>query len=188
MKSILIHNFTKRKLHLVERFLRKHKLYNVHAIIPGEDFTEEIKPLLIKYGLNVMIPVYCTETGHESVVEIEKRNPGFEQRVLDYPRHKIELLRYSAENPSSASIAALAVSFPRLPIRCLRSTSIYDAYYVEHQTFNENVLPQLTDEERDIANVVWSNDLSETFQLIDFGLLQELGMVGEEECLLLTKA
>ncbi len=188
MKSILIHNFTKRKLHLVDRFLRKSKLYNVHAIVAGEDFTDEIQSLLLKYGLNVMIPVYCVEKGHESVAEIEKRNPGFEKRLLAYPRHKIELLRHSIDEASPESLVALGLSFPRMRIRNLRSNNPVDAYYTERQIFEEHLLPQLEEEEQHNISLLWAGNLDQDFQMLDFGLLLELGLIEEDECLLLTKA
>lgn len=188
MKSILIHNFTKRKLHLVDRFLRKNKLFNVHAIVAGEDFTDEIQHLLIKYGLNVLVPVTCVEAGHESVAEIEKRNPGFEQRLLAYPRHKIELLRHSGMNPSAESIVALGLSFPRMRIRNLRSPTPVDGYYTEREIFHDHLLPQLSDEEQVSIAVMWGDNLDQDFQMLDFGLLLELGLIEEDECLLLTKA
>ncbi|HHS7556373.1 TPA: hypothetical protein ACTPQ1_004665 [Salmonella enterica] len=187
MKSILIHNFTKRKLHLVDRFLRKKKLYNVHAIVSGEDFTDDIQSLLIKYGLNVIIPVNCVEKGHESVAEIEKRNPGFEARVLAYPRHKIELLRHSDMEPSPESLIALGLSFPRMRIRNLRNTTPVDAYYTERQIFEEHLFPQLEEDEQHQITVVWGDDLDQSFQMLDFGLLFELGLIEEDECLLMTK-
>lgn len=112
----------------------------MHAIVAGEDFTDEIQSLLIKYGLNVMIPVYCVEKGHESVAEIEKRNPGFEKRLLAYPRHKIELLRHSIDEASPESLVALGLSFPRMRIRNLRSNNPVDAYYTERQIFEEHLL------------------------------------------------
>ncbi|QVW55313.1 hypothetical protein pEaSNUABM29_00273 [Erwinia phage pEa_SNUABM_29] len=175
-------------MHLVDRFLRKKKLFNVHAIVSGEDFTDEIHSLLIKYGLNVIIPVNCVEKGHESVAEIEKRNPGFEARVLAYPRHKIELLRRSDMEGSPESIIALGMSFPRLRIRNLRNTTPVDSYYAERQIFEEHLLPQLEQEEQHDISVLWGDDLDQSFQMLDFGLLFELGLIEEDECLLLAKA
>lgn len=185
MKSLLIHNFTRHNLHLVDAFMRKHKLYNIHAIVPGEDFNDDIIKLLNRYSLNVIIPLRCVEEGHNSVLAVEQRNPGFEERVKAYPKHKLQIMRRANEQSSAVSIIGLALNFPGTPIRAMRGTHLTDAFYHEYEVANKT-LEDMGDEAQG-ATIVWGEELENDFQFIDFGLLQTLGIVGASECLVMTK-
>lgn len=185
MKSLLIHNFTRHSVHLVDAFLRQRKLYNVHAIVPGEDFNDDIQKLLIRYGLNVIIPLDSVDEGHNSVVEIEKRNPGFEERVNAFPKHKLQILRRSSENYDGVAVAGLALNFLGIRIRANRGMHLTDAFYREYEITNKT-FEEMGDEAMN-ALVVWGEELENDFQFIDFGVLTELGIVGASECLVMTK-
>ncbi|EKN1663303.1 hypothetical protein PWL12_002456, partial [Salmonella enterica] len=50
------------------------------------------------------------------------------------------------------------------------------------------LLPQLEEEEQHNISLLWAGNLDQDFQMLDFGLLLELGLIEEDECLLLTKA
>lgn len=190
MKPILIHNITKRKFRFLEKFLESTKLFGCYVQINGEDFTDDVKRLLIRHGVTVVIPMYCTELTDLSVTEIEKRNPGFEQRVLEFPRHKIVLLRRALQEPSVESITALGLSFPGTTIYATRNPdSTIDGFYEEREAFLGLIYPELTDEERQGLHIDWDSGFDNKFRQIDFELLIELGLVkGDDECLLLTKA
>lgn len=185
MKSLLIHNFTQRSLHLVDAFLRKHKMYNVHAIVPGEDFNDDVIRLLNRYGLNVIIPMSCVEEGHQSVIAIESRNPGFEERVKAFPKHKLQIMRRSGGVSNATSVLGLALNFPGVTIRALRSPHLTDAFYHEYDVV-QRTLEEMGDEASE-AKLVWGEELENDFQFIDFGLLAELGIAGATECLVMTK-
>ncbi|ANZ48465.1 hypothetical protein BIZ78_gp110 [Erwinia phage vB_EamM_Caitlin] len=185
MKSLLIHNFTKRNVHLVDAFLRKHKLYNAHAIVPAEHFTKEIEVLCVRFGLNVLVPLSGLEGGHLSLQEVEKRNPGIEERIANFPRHKIEILRRSSRNMDAENLIGLALNWPELRVRACRSLEQYDAFGEEmHMVFG--FMEQNQDEAKTI-NIHFGEELENDFQMLDFGLLSDLGLVGANECLVMTK-
>nr|DAY64752.1 MAG TPA: hypothetical protein [Caudoviricetes sp.] len=190
MKPILIHNITKRKFRFLEKFLETTKLFGCYVQINGEDFNDDVKRLLIRHGVTVVIPMYCTELTDLSVAEIEKRNPGFEQRVLEFPKHKIVLLRRALQEPSVESVAALGLSFPGVTIYVTRNPeSTIDGFYDERETFHSLVYPEFTEDERQGLHIDWDSNFDSKFRKIDFDLLIELGLIkGEDECLLLTKA
>ncbi|ANZ50081.1 hypothetical protein PARSHIK_172 [Erwinia phage vB_EamM_Parshik] len=185
MKSLLIHNFTRRNVHLVEAFLRKHKLYNIHAIVPGEDFNDDTIRLLNRYGLNVILPLQGVEDDHQSVVEIEKRNPGFEKRVVAFPKHKLQVLRRSTGDADPTNVVGLALNFPGVTVRALRGTHLTDAFYHEFEVARKT-LEEMGDEAEE-AKLLWGEELENDFQFIDFGLLVDLGIAGESGCLVTTK-
>ena len=182
MKPILINNITKRRIRLLDKFLENSKLFGCYVMINGEDFTDDVKRLLIRHGVTVIIPM--------SVAEIEKRNPGFEERVLDFPRHKIAFLRRSLSEPSAESITVLALSFPGITIFATRNpNSPIDGFYDEREKFNTVIFPELTAEECQGIRIDWESDFDTRFRHIDFELLIELGLIkGDDECLLLVKA
>ncbi|ANZ48744.1 hypothetical protein BIZ83_gp109 [Erwinia phage vB_EamM_ChrisDB] len=185
MKSLLIHNFTKRSLHLVDLFLRKHKLYNVHAIVPAEDFSKEVEALCVRFGLNVIVPLSGLEGGHLSLQEVEKRNPGIEERIKTFPRHKIEILRRSTRNMDAENLLGLAMNWPEIRVRACRSLEQYDAFGEEmHMVFG--YMEQNQDEAKTL-NFHFGDELETDFQMFDFGLAMELGLVGANECLIMTK-
>ncbi|ECG2576701.1 hypothetical protein EVJ02_24165 [Salmonella enterica subsp. enterica serovar Kedougou] len=190
MKPILINNITKRRIRLLDKFLENSKLFGCYVMINGEDFTDDVKRLLIRHGVTVIIPMYCTELTDLSVAEIEKRNPGFEKRVLDFPRHKIAFLRRSLSEPSAESITVLALSFPGITIFATRNpNSPIDGFYDEREKFNTVIFPELTPEECQGIRIDWESDFDTRFRHIDFELLIELGLIkGDDECLLLVKA
>lgn len=185
MKSLLIHNFTKRSLHLVDAFLRKHKLYNVHAIVPADSFTKDVETLCVRYGLNVIVPLTGLEGDHNALAEVEKRNPGIEERIKTFPRHKIEILRRSTRNLDTENLLGLALNWPELRVRACRSLEQYDAFGEEmHMIFG--FMEQNQDEAKSI-NIHFGQELESDFQMFDFGLALDLGLVGANECLVMTK-
>jgi len=185
MKAFLIHNFTKRSHHLVAAFLHKHGLYNAHALVAPDAFTDDVVKLCIRFGLNVILTLDGVEEHHNSVVEVEKRNPGFEARVTDFPRHKIEILRRSTRNLDTENLIGLALSWPELRVRAVRSHEAYDAFGEEmHLT---RAYMEQNQDHAEQMNIVWGQDIYTDFQLFDFDLAMDLGLVGATECLVMTK-
>lgn len=185
MKSLLIHNFTKRSLHLVDLFLRKHKLYNVHAIVPADSFTKDVDALCVRFGLNVIVPLSGLEGGHLSLQEVEKRNPGIEERIKNFPRHKIEILRRSTRNMDAENLLGLALNWPEIRVRACRALEQYDAFGEEMHIIH-GFMDQNQDEAKNI-NILFGEELENDFQMLDIGLLADLGLVGVDECLVMTK-
>ncbi|MGL5397358.1 MAG: hypothetical protein ACRDBQ_19075 [Shewanella sp.] len=185
MKSILIHNFTRSNIHRLSAFLEKHKFYNVHAQIEPEFFTREILGLCKRFGLNVVIPVDGLEGSHNSVAEIVKRNPDFEALVAEYPREKIELLRHSKMDSSAENLIGLALNWPRIRIRALRAMSHADAYY--HEAAQIDDFMRENPAEADEMNIVWGDFLENNFAMFDYGLVEQLGLIGDNVCLVTTK-
>lgn len=185
MKSLLIHNFTKRSLHLVDAFLRKHKLYNIHAVVPADSFTKEVDALCIRFGLNVIVPLSGLEGGHDSLKEVEKRNPGIEERIKAFPRHKIEILRRAGRAMDTENLLGLALNWPELKVRACRSQEQYDSFGEEmHVVFG--YMEQNREDTQNI-NILFGEELEGCFQMLDFGLAIDLGLVGANECLVMTK-
>lgn len=196
MKSLLIHNFTKRNLHLVAAFMQKHGMYNIHAIVEPDAFTDEVRRLCVRFGLNVILPLDGIEKTHNSVEQVEKRNPGFEQRVAEFPRHKIEILRRSTQNLDTDNLIGLAINWADhenpdaadlvgIRVRALRSNHQFDSFGEEmHQIF---VFQEQNGDLAEKMKFIWGEELSEHFQMVDFGLLMDLGLAGESECLVMTR-
>lgn len=185
MKSILIHNFTRSNIHRLAAFLEKHKLYNAHAKIEPEFFTREIFGLCSRYGLNVVVPLSGLEGGHESVAEVCKRNPDFEALVAEYPREKIELLRHSTVESSAENLIGLALNWPRIRVRALRALAHADAYYHEAQMIDEFMAANQAEAAE--MNIVWGDFLENSFSMLDYGLAEQLGLIGDNVCLVTTK-
>lgn len=185
MKSVLLTNFTKSNVYRLGAFLEKHKLYNVHAVIPAGEFTEQIAALCGRYGLNVFIPLSGIENGHESVMEVVKRNPNFEEVVASYPRNKIEILRRSTDQMDAENLIGLAMNWPRLRVRALRSSSLYDSFYDEMELALKFM--EQDKEAADVMNISWGQHLENDFDVINYGLLENMGIIGENVCLATTK-
>lgn len=185
MKSLLIHNFTKRNIHHLDVFLRKHKLYNAHALVPAEAFSKEVENLCVRFGLNVIVQLSGLEGDHHSLAEVEKRNPGIEERIKTFPRHKLEILRRSTRNMDTENLLGLALNWPELRVRACRSLEQFDAFGEEmHMVFG--FMEQNQDDAKTM-NIHFGGELENDFQMLDFGLLNDLGLVGAIECLVMTK-
>lgn len=182
MKSLLLQNFTKYDSRKVEAFLQHYKLFNIHAIVPADDFNDHWLRLMNRYALNVVLPVECVEKGHNSVAEIEKRNPGFEARILAAPASKLTLMRQSTNERGSDSLVALCLSFPDVPVWMVRNPEGACHYFDDMmfmQAFQENDQP--------LPNLVYRLDLRIDFELMSYDMLTKVGFVGEKECLVLAR-
>ncbi|MCT7475960.1 hypothetical protein N5V81_13335 [Escherichia coli] len=103
-----------------------------------------------------------------------------------HTRHKIELLRHSIDEASPESLVALGLSFPRMRIRNLRS--ITRLTLTQNVKSSKNTCSRSWKRRATQHSLLWAGNLDQDFQMLDFGLLLELGLIEEDECLLLTKA
>lgn len=182
MKSLLLQNFTKYDSRKIEAFLQHYKLFNIHAIVPPDDFNDQWLRLMNRYAINVVLPIQCVENGHDSIVEIEKRNPGFEARIQAAPASKLNILRTSTLERGSDSLVALALSFPEVPVWMVRNPEGPCQYYDDMmfmRAFQENDAP--------LENLQYRLDLRADFELVSYEMLTKVGFVGEKECLVLTR-
>ena len=180
MKSLLLQDFTKYDNRKIEAFLHHHKLFNIHAIVEPDAFTDQWLKLINRFAINVIIPIHCVEEGHNGLVEIEKRNPGFEQRLLNAPASKVNILRQSTLESGSRSIIALALSFPLVPIWVTRDPEQPCQYYDD-----QRVVSVFSEQDTPLPNVVWRFDLRSDFYSVSYDTLLKAGMVGDKECLVL---
>lgn len=183
MKSLLIQDFTKYDNHRIAAFLQHYKMFNVHVIIPGDAFTDQVLKLVNRFALNVIIPIHCVENGHESVAQIELRNPGFEERLLAAPASKVNILRQSTLEVGGESIVALAMSFPNIPVWMVRNPDDACCYYDDigfMRAFCEKDTP--------LPNLKYRFDLRTDFTVLSYETLEKVGMAGgDKECLVLVK-
>ncbi|QXO09608.1 hypothetical protein pEaSNUABM11_00184 [Erwinia phage pEa_SNUABM_11] len=182
MKSLLLQNFTKYDNRKIEAFLQHYKLFNIHAIVPGDAFNDQWLKLMNRFAINVVVPINCVENGHNSLAEIEKRNPGFEERLLAAPASKLNLLRESNLEPGGQSLVALALSFPNVPVWMIRNPENACQYFDDMmfmRAFQEN--------DQALPNLQYRFDLRADFDIVSYDTLTQVGFVGEKECLVLTR-
>ncbi|ANZ49530.1 hypothetical protein WELLINGTON_177 [Erwinia phage Wellington] len=182
MKSLLLQNFTKYDSRKIEAFLQHYKLFNIHAIVPADDFNDHWLRLINRFALNVVLPIQCVENGHDSLAEIEKRNPGFEARILAAPASKVNILRTGTIDRGGDSLVALCLSFPDVPVWMVRNPESACHYFDDMmfmQAFQENDQP--------LPNLQYRLDLRIDFEIMSYDMLTKVGFVGEKECLVLTR-
>lgn len=182
MKSPLIHNFTKSDSRIFGEFLRKYKMFNAHILLDGDKLTPEIAKLITRYSLNVMIPLECTEVGHQSIKAIEKRNPGFEALLASLPPSKVDILFTTKMDTNPNSLIVLALNYPHHDILVRRHPENVCAFFDV-----QSVVNVFSEKDTTVANLDWIYDLSRNFTPVDYGALKELGLVGEQECLVMSK-
>lgn len=133
----------------------------------------------------MIVPLSGLEGGHESLAEVEKRNPGVEERIKNFPRHKIEILRRSTRNMEVDNLLGLGLNWPEIRVRACRSLEQYDAFGEEmHMVFG---YMEQNQDEAQTMNFHFGDELETDFQMFDFGLALDLGLVGATECLIMTK-
>lgn len=182
MKSPLIHNFTKHDARLFGEFLRKNKLFNAHILIEGDKLTPDVAKLVNRFSLNMIIPIDCMEVGHQSVAAIEKRNPGFTELLNSLPPSKAELLFTTKMGCNPSSLLSIALSYPNNDIIVRRDPEAMCSFFDV-----QGVVQAFSAADTPIENVEWAYDLGRNYTPIDYGMLKELGLVGEQECLVMTK-
>lgn len=182
MKSPLIHNFTKHDARLFGEFLRKNKMFNAHVLLDGDKLTADVAKLINRYSLNILLPLECIEVGHQSIAAIEKRNPGFTELLATLPASKVEILYTTKMNCNPSSLLSLALSYPNHAIIVRRDPEAMCSFYDV-----QGVIQAFSQADTPITNVEWAYDLSRNYAPIDYGMLKELGLVGEQECLVMTK-
>lgn len=188
-KDILLKGFNRFELPQIEELIRKHKLQNIYAEIPGDGIDEKTIKLVIRHGLNLIIPVDCVEVGHNSIEQILLRNPKFEELLKEIPRGKVSFLRRCKrgfnQDDVGNSIIALARSYD-YRIFNVRGVEEFCSYHSEMETVRL-YQEQFTEPEFDVSNIEFIPSYESRFELIDYTLLRSVGIIGVKECLVLTK-
>jgi len=182
MKNLLIQDFTKFDSRKIEAFLQHHKLFNVHAIVPADAFTDQWLKLMNRFAINVVVPLDGVDDTHNGLFESEKRNPGLEARLLAAPASKLNILFQSSLEPGHGKAVALALSFPEVPVWMVRNPEGPCQYFDDMQlvrAFDANDAP--------LPNVQYRLDLRADFYPVSYETLTKSGIVGENECLVLVK-
>lgn len=189
-KKILLTGFNRFEIPQIEELIRKHKLQNIYAEVPADGIDESVIKMVIRYGLNLVVPVECVERGHNSIASILLRNPKFEELIEEIPRGKVNFLRRSKremrEDEVGQSIIALGLSYKHA-IWNARGSDEYCSYHQEMETVRIYKERYAEDEEHDITNVEFITSLESQFDIINYGLLRSMGIIGVKECLVLTK-
>lgn len=184
-KPILITNATRHNLFQVEAFIQRAKLFGSYIIIPADDFTDDILRLTTRYNLTVLVPVTCTDEGPDSVAGVEARNPGFEERLTKHPVNKLVVLHpTSGYDSTMPQLVSLAASFPKHRVIALQDGELQYGFHntqVEFGNLVENA------EEFKELKVEFVSSLSNLFDVIDYQLLTNIGVIGGSECSLTLK-
>lgn len=188
-KDILLTGFSRFDLEQVEELILKHKLQNIWAEMPADGIDANTIKLVIRYGLNLLIPVDCVELGHNSIEKILLRNPNFDKLIEGIPRGKVSFVRTckrpNNDNPPGDSVIALARSYPN-KIYNVRSTSDFCTYYNEIDVINE-YQNRFDDPEYDISNIEFVPSMESLFDVLNYDMLRKIGIIGVKECIILTK-
>tara|TARA_Y100001956_G_scaffold11440_4_gene10402 strand:- start:9983 stop:10558 length:576 start_codon:yes stop_codon:yes gene_type:complete len=188
-KDILLTGFNRFELPQIEELIRKHKLQNIYAEIPADGIDENTLKMVIRHGLNLIVPVDCVEQGHNSIASILLRNPKFEELIAEIPRGKVSFLRRCKremkEEDIGNSIIALGRSYEHR-IFNMRGSEEFCSYHTEMEVLRL-YQEQYTDPEYDVSNVEFIPSYESRFDIINYGLLRSMGIIGVKECLVLTK-
>lgn len=189
LKDILLTGFSRFDVDQIEELIRKFKLQNIWAEMPADGIDEKTIKLVVRHGLNLIIPVDCVEVGHNSIEKILLRNPKFNELIEEIPRGKISFKRtckhsYNEESVGN-SVIALARSYNH-KIYNVRGGDEFCTYYNEVEVVNE-YQNQFTDEEYDVSNIEFVPSMEARFDILNYGLLRTLGIIGAKECIVLTK-
>lgn len=202
MKPLLITNFTKRNASDIAAFLKKHDLFGATILVKPDDFTDYLKSMMIRYGVNVVIDLYAVDGHIESLENAETRNPGLEERMLSYPAHKLSILRRAKEDPAHGHIVALSLSFPHNKIYMAKCPALIDGYYQEReqimgmQSLGFDVLREqlgvdgsegsFADIHEPLNNIDYMSNFDNFYSVLDFTMLSEIGLIGSQECIQVT--
>lgn len=189
IKDILLTGFSRFDLDQIEELIRKHKLHNIWAEMPADGIDEKTIKLVVRHGLNLLIPVDCVELGHNSIEKILLRNPKFEELIAEIPRGKVSFKRMCKrpqqdESPGN-SVIALARSYPN-KVYNVRGDDDFCTYHNEIEVINE-YQNQYTEEEHDVSNIEFVPSMNARFDVLNYGMLRTLGIIGAEKCIVLTK-
>lgn len=184
-KPFLITNATRHNLFQVEAFIQRAKLFGSYIIIPADDFTDDILRLTNRYNLTVLVAVSCTDEGPDSVTGVEVRNPGFEQRLTTHPTNKLIVVHPTDEYESTAPhLISLAASFPKHRLMALQAGEAQIGFHnTKVEFFN---IVQNTEDFKEL-DAEFVSSLSNLFDVVDYQLLSNIGIIGGSECSLTLK-
>lgn len=184
-KPILITNATRHNLFQVEAFIQRAKLFGAYIVIPADDFTDEILRLTTRYNLTVMVAVSCTDEGPDSIVGVEARNPGFERRLAAHPANKLVIVHPTHEFDSTMpQYISLVASFPKHRVVALQAGEVQIGFHNTQAVFAG--LVQNSEEFKELKGEFVSS-LSNLFDVVDYQLLTNIGVIGGSECSLTLK-
>lgn len=166
----------------VEALINKYKLLAATVLVDPDAFTPELEKLLVRYCINVIIPLTSSDGGHGSVIDVESRNPGFEERLCAWPPHKVTIL-FDTDSPSAnydvqqhaSALLSLALSFPKNQIVALRGTTSHDC-----SGHIREYLWQLAQHDASFAvdNIDFETSLRNRFNILDIQFLKDIGVLG----------
>ena len=182
-KDILLKNFTKFNIADVTALIEKYNLYNIYVIIDADSINEKTASMINRYGLNLLVNVDCVEDGPNSVQNIELRNPVFTETIKAMPKSKVTLYRKSAWGQKAANAIAVALSFPENRYFYVHSDLPNCAYYQDIITIDAYFATPEAGE----CKIEYLHTLESRFDIIDYGLLTNIGILGEESCILKVK-
>lgn len=166
----------------MEALINKYKLLAASVLVDPEAFTPDLEKLLMRYSINVFLPLASSDGGAGSVLDVESRNPGFEERVNAWPKHKLTIV-FNTDSPSdradiqgqSSALLSVAMSFPKNRVIALRGESAHELHFQirEH-------LWQLAQHDASFAvdNVDFETSLRNHFNILDIQFLKEVGVLG----------
>lgn len=182
MKPVLLCNITKYNLLEVEALINKYKLLAASVLVDPEAFTPDLEKLLMRYSINVFLPLTSSDGGAGSILDVESRNPGFEERVNAWPKHKLTVV-FNTDSPTdkadiqqqTSALLSVAMSFPSNRVIALRGDSQHELHYQirEYLYALGQAQPELT-----VENVEFETSLRNHYNILDLQFLKEVGVLG----------
>lgn len=166
----------------MEALINKYKLLAASVLVDPEAFTPELEKLLNRYSINVLLPLTSSDGGFGSVADVESRNPGFEERLLAWPKHKLTFI-FNTDSPNdfaavegqASALLSVALSFPNNAVVALRGDNANSLHYQiqEHLELLGKADPTLLAE-----NVEFEVSLRNRYSTLDLQILKEVGILG----------
>ena len=166
----------------MEALINKYKLLAASVLVDPEAFTPDLEKLLMRYSINVLLPLTSSDVGAGSILDVESRNPGFEERVNAWPKHKLTIV-FNTDNPSdiadvqgqTSALLSVALSFPDNRVIALRGDSKHELHFQIRE-----FMGQLSQSDPTLAgeNVEFETSLRNNYNILDLQFLKEVGILG----------
>lgn len=173
MKKIVLVGYNSFNADSFWKFVETHKLANQFILVDPHQITDAFSEQAQNHCMHLLIPFTASEEHEGSVTMVERRNPGLEQRILDYPQTNVNILYKSTADTSPLNVLSLAMTFPEAIVYAVHGEGEWDGYFDVRIGVGNYKEANPTE----VKNIHFISLLIKEFDIIDFDLLARVGIV-----------